>query len=298
MNMSLILSYHVFSLTSAATECGGRHLLVDRHHSVQLSAILSLVIIRKTYLLLFSTFLYFFLLFSKKVKIKKKRKKSHLLENVFAILKKKVKIMKKYKKYKKIQQSTKKVVKSKGDFLWKVVTTYSKLYFFYLLQVKKVQKVQKVNDTFSWWSRVIMKSTWQKQAPRTNIWHQMTCIATSICSKTWFPKMWVFFSVIMSSHSWVLQQSVEAGAHLWIDTILFWVSAMLSCKRRMALKVEHHFTSLVIPVLGQCSIKITGTIDYAAFTTDEDQHGVSVFSIYLIQLCLDSHRIIHPRLWV
>ena len=42
--------------------------------------------------------------------------------------------------WKKVQKSTKKVVKSKGDFLWRVVTTYSKLYFFYLWQVKKVPK--------------------------------------------------------------------------------------------------------------------------------------------------------------
>ena len=48
-----------------------------------------------------------------------------------------------WKKVKKVQKSTKKVVKSKGDFLWKVVTTYSKLYFSYLWQVKKVQKSTK-----------------------------------------------------------------------------------------------------------------------------------------------------------
>ena len=61
--------------------------------------------IKKMYLLLFSTFLYFLVLFSKKVK---KNKKSCLLENVLAILIKKVKIMKKVKK---VQKSTKKVVK-------------------------------------------------------------------------------------------------------------------------------------------------------------------------------------------
>ena len=56
-----------------------------------------------------------------------------------------------WKKVKKVQKSTKKVVKSKGDFLWRVVTTYSKLYFFYLWQVKKVPK-----STISKWYIFLM----------------------------------------------------------------------------------------------------------------------------------------------
>ena len=61
-----------------------------------------------------------------------------------------------WKKVKKVQKSTKKVVKSKGYFLWKVVTTYSKLYFFYLPQVKKVPK-----STISKWYVFLMSTILQ-----------------------------------------------------------------------------------------------------------------------------------------
>lgn len=61
----------------------------------------------------------------------------------------------------------------------------------------------------------------------------------------------------------------EAGVRLWIDTIFFRVSAMLSGSRSMVLNVKQHIPSVGISVPGQTrSMKINGTIDYAALTID------------------------------
>ncbi|KAI9573877.1 hypothetical protein HD554DRAFT_2310459 [Boletus coccyginus] len=65
----------------------------------------------------------------------------------------------------------------------------------------------------------------------------------------------------------------EAGARLWIDTIFFRVSAMLSGSKRMVLNLKEHIPSVGISVPGQtCPLKITGAVDYAALTMDIPKH--------------------------
>jgi len=66
----------------------------------------------------------------------------------------------------------------------------------------------------------------------------------------------------------------EAGARLWIDAIFFRVSAMLSNSgMRMVLNIEQHIPSVDISVPGETrSLKISGTVDYAALTSDPHKH--------------------------
>ena len=55
----------------------------------------------------------------------------------------------------------------------------------------------------------------------------------------------------------------------------------------MVLNIEQHIPSVSISVPGQRrSLKIGGTIDYAALTTDPRKHGLSVRSVYPIALRL------------
>lgn len=86
----------------------------------------------------------------------------------------------------------------------------------------------------------------------------------------------------------LLQDQNKAGAHLWIETILFRVSAILSgSNKSMMLNTKLHVPSIGISVPGQShSLKFSGTIDFAAFITDalSHSHGVSVLSIHLIAL--------------
>ena len=75
----------------------------------------------------------------------------------------------------------------------------------------------------------------------------------------------------------------EASARLWIDAIFFRVSAMLSGGGKgMVLNIEQHIPSVGISVSGQTrSLKIGGTVDYAAITTNPRNHGACV----LARLC-------------
>ena len=67
--------------------------------------------------------------------------------------------------------------------------------------------------------------------------------------------------------------------------MFFRVSAMLSGNKSMILNIKQHVPSAAISVPGQTrSLKISGTIDYAAFATDPHKHGGSTFSVYLIAL--------------
>jgi hypothetical protein len=78
----------------------------------------------------------------------------------------------------------------------------------------------------------------------------------------------------------VLLQNEVVGACLWIDTIFFQVLAILSGSKSMVLAIEQHIPSIGISVPGQtCSLKFSGTIDYAAFITDPLEHGVSIFPL-------------------
>lgn len=62
---------------------------------------------------------------------------------------------------------------------------------------------------------------------------------------------------------------------------------MLSDSKSMVLNIEQHIPSVSISVPGQTrSLKIGGTIDYAALTTDPHKHGASVLSVYVIALRL------------
>ena len=79
----------------------------------------------------------------------------------------------------------------------------------------------------------------------------------------------------------------KAGARLWIDTIFFWVSAMLSDGKRMILNLEQHVPSVGISVPGQTHfLKITGTVDYVALTMGTPKHCVSSPSVQSIALRL------------
>lgn len=79
----------------------------------------------------------------------------------------------------------------------------------------------------------------------------------------------------------------EAGARLWIDTIFFRVSAMLSGSKRMVLNLKEHIPSVGISVPGQtCPLKITGAVDYAALTMDIPKHRASSPSVQSIVLRL------------
>jgi hypothetical protein len=67
-----------------------------------------------------------------------------------------------------------------------------------------------------------------------------------------------------------------------IDAI-FRVSAMLSDSKTVVLNLEHHIPSIGISVPGQKrSLRISGTVDYTALTTDPAKHGASFLSVYLI----------------
>jgi hypothetical protein len=56
------------------------------------------------------------------------------------------------------------------------------------------------------------------------------------------------------------------------------------CKS-MVLNFLHHIPSIGISVPSQKrSLRISGTVNYAAFTTDPPKHGVSFLSVYLIVL--------------
>ena len=82
----------------------------------------------------------------------------------------------------------------------------------------------------------------------------------------------------------LLQNRDRAGAPLWIDAILFRVSAILSGNKSLMLNTE---LPIGISVPGQThSLKFSGTINFAAFTTDahSHDHGLSVLSIHLIVL--------------
>jgi len=53
----------------------------------------------------------------------------------------------------------------------------------------------------------------------------------------------------------------------------------------MVLNIEHHIPPLDISMAHQKrSSKISGMIDYAAFTTDPCKHGVCIHSVYMIVL--------------
>lgn len=70
----------------------------------------------------------------------------------------------------------------------------------------------------------------------------------------------------------------ESGACLWIEAIFFRVSAMLSGNKCMVLSIEQHVPPVGISEPGRIySLKLSGTIDYAAFTTDPHEHGLSIF---------------------
>lgn len=62
---------------------------------------------------------------------------------------------------------------------------------------------------------------------------------------------------------------------------------MLSGTKSMVLNLEHHIPSIGIFVLGQKRpLRISGTVDYTALTTDPPKHGASFLSVYLIALTL------------
>ena len=72
----------------------------------------------------------------------------------------------------------------------------------------------------------------------------------------------------------------NAGSRLWIDTIFFRVSAMLSSGKRMVLSLEQHVPSIGVVVPGQTRpLKITGTIDYVALMMESHKHRVSSLSV-------------------
>ena len=57
------------------------------------------------------------------------------------------------KKSKKVLKSTEIFMKVKGDVLWKVLSTFLRVSFFYLWQVEKVLKALIYNIQFSWWNK-------------------------------------------------------------------------------------------------------------------------------------------------
>ena len=114
----------------------------------------------------------------------------------------------------------------------------------------------------------------------------MTCTATSACLRTWFQELCVSALLAGPNLAQVLLQN-EAGARLWIDTIFFRVSAMLSGGKRMVLNLEQHIPSVGVAVPGQTRpLKITGTVDYAALMTDSHKHRVSSLSVHFVALRL------------
>jgi hypothetical protein len=83
----------------------------------------------------------------------------------------------------------------------------------------------------------------------------------------------------------------QAGARLWIDAIFFRVSAMLSGSKTMVLNIGQHLPAVGISVPGQrLSLKILGTIDYAALTTEPSKHGASDLSVDVIERRLSQSR--------
>ena len=66
----------------------------------------------------------------------------------------------------------------------------------------------------------------------------------------------------------------------------------------MVLNLEHHVPSIGISVPGQKrSLRISGTVDYTALTTDPPKHGASCLSVYLIALKLSVESFIRNSLF-
>ncbi|KAF9642126.1 hypothetical protein BDM02DRAFT_3124827 [Thelephora ganbajun] len=65
----------------------------------------------------------------------------------------------------------------------------------------------------------------------------------------------------------------EAGTRLWIDTMFFCVSAMLSDEKRMVLNLGQRVPPVSVPMPGQArSLEIAGRIDYTALTMNFHEH--------------------------